>query len=315
MPSPTDIVSSLPILRWDGLDAPPYDLITGAWENRLAARSVPYTDGEGHDATGRSSFPMKARLYFCNGLDWSQEGVDNLYPQYWEKWRPSLLSGKAKDLEHPVLGPMRARVKGGQFELKATIRSGIIVDVDWIETVEDFSVLNLNGYPTTSLPTAGLAADADDAVEEWGVGFAPDRPFTSLSVQYGLTEEPVTLESVFTAIRPSIFAASSAAISLLASFASDVAAMVDALDLLGDVRTWVARDALVRFWCALDDARRQVNRTARARGVYVVPSPMGLDAVGRKVGNTTTELMGLNFGLLSRPGLERGTPVNYYLKG
>src|SRR5580693_4719617 len=135
MATDANIITSLPVLSWKGLVAPPYDIVTFDFENRLAPRSIPYVDGTVHDDLGREAFPMTARLYFCNGLEGGPPGV-RLFPEYWNQWADKL-DGTPGDLVHPILGRLRARVRGAKGELRATVRSGVIVDITWTETLEN----------------------------------------------------------------------------------------------------------------------------------------------------------------------------------
>src|SRR5580658_10043969 len=108
----TTITRDLPALKWRGMLAPGYDVIPFKWRNRLAPRKYYGVDGDAHDPTGRDSFAgLSARLYFVNTLvPQLSGGLGRLFPNYWETWRDQLMDGAAGDLEHPVLGPIRARV-------------------------------------------------------------------------------------------------------------------------------------------------------------------------------------------------------------
>jgi hypothetical protein len=309
-----DILTDLPLLFWQGLQAPPYDMLTGEWKNILAPRRVPYVNGELHDDVGRGSVPMGARLYFCNGLSGGPANV-RLYPDYWEQWKPLLLSGAAGDLRHPVFGPLRARVEGGKFELRATVRSGIIVDVTWVETVEDpASNLDLADV-SYQLPAGWLAAQADAAAAAFDVYPVSDLPPELVAVRYGLTLEPgavATLADIFDAIRPDILAGTLRALSLLTTLLADVVVMIDAIQALDTVYSYQALDALQAFYIALFDMRAGLSRTARTTAVYVPAGRTTLDAVAYRVGNTVREVMGLNIPLLRLSYVERGTPVTYF---
>jgi prophage DNA circulation protein len=239
-----------------------------------------------------------------------------LYPDYWEQWKPLLLSGAAGDLRHPILGPMRARVENAKFELKASVRSGIIVDVSWIETVENpANALDLADI-SYQLPAAQLAAKADAAAAAFDVYPAQDLPPELVAVRYGVTfaagVTTTTLADIFAAIRPDIFVGTLRALSLLTSLQADVATMVDVIQALDTVFSYAALDALQAFYLALFDMRAGLSRTARSTGAYVPSGRTTLDAVAYKVGNSVREVMGLNIPLLRLSYVERGTPVTYF---
>ena len=142
MATNAEIVSALPPLIWDGLLAPPYALVSFGHENALAERRVPYVDNAIHDDTGLMIAPMTARLMFLNTVEGgTTAGVRN-FPEYWNEWN-ARLDGTAHDLQHPIYGPMRARVKGARGELVSTTRSGVVVEVTWVKTVEDPAALDV----------------------------------------------------------------------------------------------------------------------------------------------------------------------------
>jgi hypothetical protein len=328
-----DVLSYLPGLAWRKLPAPLYDLLEVSWENGLAPRHVAYVDGDVHDAVGRGSFPMTARLYFLNSLEFTPPGGGRVFPEYWRTWEAQLLDGDAGDLTHPLLGGIRARVKGGKFTVQASCRSGIVVDVTWLETVENPADLNVNGYGTITLPTAALATTADDALEVYAAGLAiPDpalvfafqMPSALLNVQFGLNLNlslglgvSISITSVFLAILPALFAADSGSAVLLSALMGSVATMIGALEAHDDVFAYAAADAMIAFYVACDNLRRNTARTSRPTAQLVTVAPTTLDAVQRlpqvSPSNSMTDLMGLNLYLLVQPRITTGTAVTYYL--
>lgn len=312
-----DILTSLPLLRWGGLDAPPYDVLDVSWDNGLAERRIPYVDGAVHDNVGRGSFPLTARLYFLNTVGPPPAGYSRYFPDYWNAWQRTLLDGEPRDLQHPVLGTLRARVRGGKYIVQASCRSGIVVDVTWVETVEDPSSLNLNGYTNVTLPSEALATAADAAVAPFGVVFGAGRPPQSLTLQYGVSFSPgqvvTTISAVLTAIRPALFAANRKSAQLLAALMGDVAAMNDAIAAEASVFTYAAADALTAFYLACDNMRRGLAASARPTGTLITTAPDTLDAIAGRTGNSLKDIMGLNLTLLRAPRIEKGTAVKFYV--
>jgi hypothetical protein len=310
------ITKDLPYLKWRGLLAPGYDILPFRWRNRLAARQYPYVDVDAHDPTGRDSFQgLSARLYFVNTVDHSFDGLGRLFPDYWETWRDQLLDGAAGDLEHPVLGPIRARVAEGSGVVESKVRSGILVDVTWVETNEDPSTLELLG--NIAADPARLAAAADAGAAAFGVQVAPGRLPVMFATQYGLSFPsgfaPPTLVDLYAAIRAPLFAGVLGAADQLLTLMGDVAAMVDALMALDDVMTWPALDACRAFWAAINTQRVNLARASRKLGRVVLDRRKTLDVFAREHKNSVAEIMALNAQALRGPYADRGTTLYYYL--
>jgi hypothetical protein len=92
-------INRLPLLKWKGLIAPYYDVVSFEWEHELASRGVYGVDGEIHEFVRRKSMPFRARMHFCNTLE------QGLFPETWEEWKLVLLDGTPGDLVHPGVGP------------------------------------------------------------------------------------------------------------------------------------------------------------------------------------------------------------------
>jgi hypothetical protein len=307
--SDADIVAGLPVLSWRGLYTPPYDLVTFEVENELASRSVAYTDGEGHDDTGRRSFPMTARLYFLNTLG----EPTRMFPDCWELWKENL-DGRPGDFVHPILGPMRARVKSIKGELRATCRSGVIADITWIETVEDPAEGAVREFILETDP-ATLAATADAMGAPLGVRY----PVTGIVVQGaafptpGGGTKPTTLLQAYNQIRGDIFSASKRISGALAQLTGVVSGMVDLAEGLKSASAWPLVDVLKQLWKSLRDMAKRLARVARATKAIVLAQDTTLDAFATRTGNTLNEIMGLNVQAIRLPVAKRGTTLRHYV--
>lgn len=291
---PNRIIDGLSLLTWRGLQAPPYDNLPFEWTNSLAPRRVPYVDGTMHDNTGRESFPMRARLFFCNGLD----GRNDLYPDLWEEWRDALLDASPGDLVHPILGKLRARPLHVGGELKASIRSGVIIDVTFIETLEDPT------RPTQLLAgnvsTAAVAAAADQSASAFGIAY-PDGSYST------------SILGAFKAISGSVFSLELSVNGAINQVLGSVSSMIDSVDMLDDHDTWSARDNLVSAWHAFKELGDKIGvLQSRGTSSVVLQSDTTLDQFATSVGNSLSDVMGLNLAALKAPKIKRGSTLRYY---
>ena len=295
-----DIITALPPLKWRGLLAPPYALVGFEFENNLAPRNVPYLDDEIHDNTGRRSFPMQARLLFFNTVEGgTTNGVRN-FPEYWETWRNNL-DGEAGDLEHPVLGLLRARVKNAKGEIRAETRSGVAVDITWTSTLEDPSTLNFLG--DLQLDHMSLATQAGAMAYTIGIYYprggtaapAPTDIFDDLSSALG-----------------AVFAAERSAVARVNRIAGRVGQMIDAVQALDKAQNWPVLDALTTLWRSLGNLADRLVKAVRPTRSRVLTAPTTMDAFAGSVGNSLADIMNLNVGALRSPIVAKGATLVYY---
>lgn len=293
MAGKADIIADLPPLVWRGLVAPPYEVVTFEFANTLPAREVPYVDGDVHDSTGRRSFPMTARLFFLNTL--GEEKV--MFPDYWEEWRAQL-DGDPGELRHPVLGPVTARVQNAKGEIRATTRSGVIVDIAWIETNLEPQTLNfladLGSDPGTIADAADIAAAA------FGVHYPTGLAQTSLATAWA-------------ALRPGLFAPTLPTSQALLQLLGIVSKMISAIEVLNNALAWAALELLITFFSSLKDQEQAVLHAARPTGKEVQLFDTTLDEFAARKGNTLNEVMGLNLAALRSPIVAKRTPLTFFL--
>lgn len=299
-----NIIAGLPPLRWRGYDAPPYSLVTFEVENNLAPRSVPYVDDEIHDNTGRKSYPMTARLYFVNTVGGGTVNGMRLFPDYWNIWR-DLLDGEAGELEHPVLGPVRARVKNAKGEIRAEMRAGVIIDIAWTSTLEDPSTLNF--LADLQIDHMALATAAGKAA--YAVGVYYPAPTTARAVA-------PTEADIFNAVSAALsgaFGASRAAIAKINQVIGKVGTMINLVQALDSAPAWPALDLLTSLWASLNTVAGRLSKAVRAVASVVTAAPTTLDAFAIAKGNSLQDVMGLNLRALRAPIVPKGTTLVYYL--
>ncbi len=305
-----NIVASLPVLGWRGLPTPPYDLVTFEFENELAPRSVAYTDGEGHDDVGRKSFPMTARLYFLNTLGEKAR----MFPDLWELWKENM-DGRPGDFVHPILGPLRARVKGAKGELRSTSRSGVIVDITWIETIEDPAVGAVREFILETDP-ATLASVADTMGAPLGIRYPVSSAINLGGAAFptpGGGVQPTSLLQAFNQLRGDLFSAKLMLSGGLAQLTGIVSGMIDAAEALKSARAWPLVDVLTQLWSSLRNMAKRLARVARATRAVVLTRDTTLDAFATAHANTLNEIMGLNIQAIRLPVAKRGTTLRYYV--
>jgi hypothetical protein len=289
------IIRDLPRLSWMGLPTPPYDTISGDIRNELAPRRIPYVDGSVHDPTGRESYTMTARLLFVNGL-FNTTGV-RLFPELWEQWRITFDGGPG-DFTHPILGRMRARVETAKPVLDARMTGGIIVDVVWVETIEDPSLPSY--LEVLQLDPGTLAAKADAAAALYGVEVPDGFPYG------GLSEAIEDVRGLSFAIDPTV-------VAVFDTIMTAAGIMIDLLNLALFPERIAAYDILLAFWETVRLMKSRIRSAGRPTGREVLRNDTTLDEFARSKGNDLFEVMALNPGAIRSPIARRGSSLTFYL--
>lgn len=293
--TPQSVILGLPALQWQGLDAPPYDIAPISVRHNQSERKYPYVDGSGHDNTGRDPIQLTARLHFINTL--ALKSPVRLFPDLFEQWKNELLFGGAGDLRHPILGPVRARVVSWDVDLNANQSlAGAVVNVTWVDTIEDPAVVTDFQPLENNITVMALAADS--ALEKAGIDY-PDgigQPLADLLQQAEgfITLNANTLAGVVNQARGTIDQ------------------LVDVVSAADNALNFAAKDILIQLSMALVDLANKAVITARATSQVTYSFPQTCDAVARNVGNTTAEIMELNVSLLRSPQIPPSTAITYY---
>lgn len=286
-----DVLAQLPLLTWRGLEAPPYDVLAFSWENELAPRRVPYVDVDVHDDLGRKSAPLKARLYFCEVL---QPGA---FSVLWPQWLEAIKTGDPDYLGHPLLGTLRARVHTVGGELKAQVRDGVIIDVEWLETNEDPGTLSAD--LTTEFDVSAMAELADSNAAAVGVEY-PDGSFAT------------SLVDAWNQIQGQLFSLGLSVMGFINTTLADIEGMIEDVRALDDHNAWPALDSLMNMWNAVYRAQALIASTTRATSTRKLEVDTTLERFAKEVGNTLQDVLGLNIQALYTPVVPKGATLRYF---
>jgi prophage DNA circulation protein len=292
--SASNIISELPELTWRGLESVPCDSVSYDFSHAQARREYPYVNGFGHDWLGRDSVVIKARLYFTN----THFDRKIRYPDVWNLWRPALFDGTWGDLAHPDLGTIEAVVMGGNVQIVAQVRSGIIVDVTWEEHQPDPEEAVL--FTTPNVDPGVAAKAADQATEAYALNFPDDG--TSLTDLFGAWES----------IKGQLFSASLSITGAVNRVQGQIATLVNDFENLNSVETHPVLTTLKTLWSSLEDFKKLAESKQRETAKWVVSHDTTLPTFAAEVGNTLNEIMGLNLAYLKKPNVPKGSTLLYY---
>ena len=304
---PSNAIADLPELEWRGLTAP-FTSASFDVAFDLAPRAYYGVDGFGHDNTGRQSSPFPCSLVFLNTVR------PNSFPALYNEWVAACIDDKSPDwLLHPLRGLTRARVQSFGVVFEASRRAGVIVNVVFVETVEDLDQRVPFGGPADAPEAAATAAD--EALAAVGVSYpAPTIvPVLTTTGQPPTLDNATSLTEAYAAVKGQLFSASLTATSALNRLLGIVATLLDDVDDLGDHDAWAAHSNLIAFYASLKRIQRDAERlVARATATRTLKKDTTLDEFARDVGNNLVDIMSLNVQALRSPVVLKGEVLRYY---
>jgi prophage DNA circulation protein len=286
-------------LAFDGLPSVPCRSVGLDFEHSLPVRSYPYVDGDGHDNTGRRSATMPVQLLFLNTLTLEQPGVI-LFPSVFNQWLERLLDGRAGNLEHPIFGNRRARVARGSVPLVSEVRDGVIVDVTFVETLDEPEQQVQFSGPETSVAASALAAQ--EACDEYDIDY-PDGESDGTDLVSAVRGVIGQLDSTATQID-----------GTLNRVMGNVTRMLDDAEALNDHHAYAAVDNLTTLWAGLRQLKEHLPvQLQRAVGEAATDATTTLDKIARLRGNRLEDIVNLNPQLLAEPAVPKGVRYKYFL--
>lgn len=155
MPSYTELLSKLPPLSFRGIEVPCMANSVAFSHGQVEHRQHG-VDGAAIEHTGRDSAKLQFKIPFLVGID----GFGALYPTKFRDFWNACLDGSVGPLIHPEFGEFDVVCKSFTLSVDPNVRSGYMVDVEWLETVEDGVSIADNPLGPVS-EALGLAEDWD----------------------------------------------------------------------------------------------------------------------------------------------------------
>lgn len=287
------IIQGLPLLKWRGLDPPPYTRCTFKMTHNQASREYSRINGEGHDFTGTASIPMTFQLWFINGL----EGRANLFPELWDKWFDAMADGSPAELIHPLIGPVDARVTDFSADVDSKTTAGVICNVSFIQTVLD---------PTKERkllrPSVSIGELAELFAEEVGdLDIFPDG-----ESQLDLLDAVGQLEGAAFSVTNTI----DGAINKVQGLCDKGISLLEGAN---EHIHYASIGMLEQIWMAADDvAKNHGVLLDRTIADAIADADTSFARLAAERNNTVAELMGLNELLMAEPTIPAGSPIKYF---
>lgn len=144
---------------WRGIEFPIYSVQTKLEQN-LVQHKYPDRDGAHVESTGRDPIRVSVKAIFYNGTSRGKGeswAFGDLYPGVFDRFIAACKNRRVGTLQHPIHGEFDAKCVSASYDLTADRRDGVMVDVEWIETIKQ-----VNDPASQDRPDPSTAAAAVD---------------------------------------------------------------------------------------------------------------------------------------------------------
>lgn len=287
-----NVIAALAPMTWRGLEAPPYEAASFRGGHDYAIRMYPYIDAASHEYTGRKPFELGFKLYFLNSLR------PKLFPDLYTEWEKLVIfDGTPGKLYHPVLGWMQAVCIDWFVAAEATSTSGVVVDVAFVETIEDLTAKSEPGMRDFGL--VEVAAAADVQMEE-------------LSIEWPTGERVDSLADLLKQIEGALFSARLTMQGMINQAIGLVGGIIESVSKIQDHARWALDANLKQLSSGLKDLQSKADTLRRKTRTYLTPRAITLDEIATEVNNSLTDVIALNPTLLKYQKVPAKTSVLVY---
>jgi prophage DNA circulation protein len=270
-----------------------YEDVSFRFSHSQAEKPIPYLDDALHEWTGRDPIEITTKLHFNNLV------APASFPDGWNRWREALFDGGVKEMVHPLLGTQLVVVMGGDVQVVAQYRAGIVVTVTWRTTILD---------PEEEREFEPLALTLDEAATAADAAMANlDIPFPSGYVATSLKEMLAQINSVAFLIEMQVLGV----IGEVQSIVDQVHDIVTTEPSYGHAAI-ETKDALMTLWATTEAIKDKATFLARKTSSEILSVDTTLDAFAREHGNKLEEIVSLNVGALGTPVVPKGTMLKFF---
>lgn len=288
-----NIIVSLPLMRFRGVGAPQYDMISSSGGHQQAQFDYPYVDAAGHDNIRRNPIQCSFRLYFLNSIS------PDSFPDLFREWTDIFVfDGSLGELIHPYWGGISVRPMNWDIDVNASQTSGCVMTVAFSETLED---------PTEFAEVPGAVIAMREAARK------ADEAIKYSDIKYPTGERTDNLLDMVNQIESFVFSARLTIEGVKNQALGIINGLIEDVESLNSNYEWATKDALLELWASVYDIEKKIgiNRARKTHSRQVLYRTT-MDKFASEVGNTVGEIMTLNGKLLGRPDIPAFTDVKYY---
>lgn len=282
---------------WRGVSFP-IEMVGEKGGQRLAIHHKMDRDGAQVESTGRLPLSFTVKAYFLEGLTPGQnESWADLYPQGWLQMRDYLMKKSTGIFVHPLYGEINCKPVAWNVAFTSEIRSGVIVDMEFMETIDDTDVgVVLAPTVISGVTSAALNLDTQMLNPVTKPPFVPNMGgFPSYS----------------SAVSDILSIGQLQGVNKIDNLTNELFSFGDSLNIADDLVAAFS-DVTYDFIDALNTLKLQFQFSQKDTAIYTVGFDTTLASIAGFVGNSITQIIELNPFLLAEPIIPRDTEVAYY---
>lgn len=277
--------------------------------HRFANRNGAYVEWTGrHPVQITGEIPFLNHIYSAPTETWPQGA---LYPYQWRLFIKACLDGTSGTFQHPELGPLNCKLDMTNTRWRGSVRGGVIVRAVWIES-DDTQADQLGADLSQASPIGNLVANADDldaniATLEAAVA-AQQNPLPPLEFSFDMLANAIVGVFDTTTVLSKI---AQGRVDNVIYQSNRVIDSVSRSPILGPL-AWPLIQNAERLKDAAYNLKSQPAITTKGIRTKSLAKDSTASEAALFVGSDLTDFIALNYQLIGRPVIPRGTPVNYY---
>jgi len=291
----TDVLSPLPISSWRGIEFPVTDR-TVTFAHDTVDQKIQFRNGFPVDITGAQSMRFRYTVPLDEGI--VRGPFKNLFTATLKKFFDAVYDKTPGVLVDPVYGVFTCKPVLFDEKLRAQIRSGTVVDVEFVQHVEVTDETELELATLKSAESQAGALDREVASAPWPEDEEFEPSVDPLAQIAGYGRQLEFIGNRFVAL-----------LDKVAYRTERIEAAAEALE--SPDRAGIIRAARRTRLATLKLKSRGTNPGKTIRRLRK-NADMTLSAIAAEVGMTLDDLLKINPMLATKSVVEAGTPVNYW---
>ncbi len=291
---------------WRGITFPISNVHT-QMDQDLVQHKYPDRDGAHVESTGRNPIVVTAKAIFYKGVSRGKGetwAFGQLFPVVFNKFVAACKDRTVGTLNHPIHGKFDAKCVSISYDLTADRRDGVIVDVQWIETIKQ----ELQPEKLAASSASSDAAALDDALASASVIFIKQLPL----------DKTTSFLDTINSIKAFIDTATLIGLKVLAQINKvlyRVNSLLASIERINSVLLANLKTKANKLKASLHDMRATVSALSGklfSTSNHLVVRDTTMGALVALLGNSVSDLIKLNMKVAAKPIIPAGTVIRYH---
>ncbi len=292
--------------KWKDMSFPITNLHTELKQD-VVEHKYPDRDGAHVESTGRSPLKITCQALFYNNVSRGKGETWNfgtMFPTSYIQFIELCKDRSVGTLQHPFLGSFDAKLVSMVTELDAMRRDGVIVNLEWVETIK----IETFDENTISIATTVIsdAQEVEDAFAD-----LPDVADVSALKK----EKGISFLDAIDSLKAFIDSTTLIGLKALAQIDKimyHINNLMFSIERIDNVLFANLKSKLQALKAALNDTKAFLNKKLGEIRFYIVPRDTTMGQLSAKLNNKIVDLIKLNPTICTKPTIKAFTPVKYY---